>query len=447
MGRMSRFLLGVMLVEAPLVLGSNRAVFWSLNALLGAAALFFFVLSEWKNLKRGVGDWRIGQVLLMLLALPAIWMALQLVPGMPPSVAHPVWRDLTESWATISINPHQTALALMWWLTLGVCFVALRAGTKRGGSRKYLTLMMGVVLGVAVFGLANMYFDWRSIGVADKTAYVGWLTGTFVNRNSAASFFAIGIAIATMFGVDAYSKMRERLHGSSTATRVFLVLSSHVSIYIGIGAVIFVAALQTGSRAGLACLMVTILAVFFLSQKSKRRSSFMFPIGLVVFLAFLAVASNAVLDRAREGSGSSLVRINLTQEALTAAFDRPLLGHGGGAYQTVEPLYHVSATTSSAIWNRAHNSYAEAAATMGLPVTLIWLGLAAWLLFNLYKTQRLTEKLMPATVVLLAVVLGEGLHALVDFSLQMQAVALYVACLLGLGMGEVMAVEKQTEQG
>jgi O-antigen ligase len=444
MGRMSRFLLGVMLVEAPLVLGSNRAVFWSLNALLAATALLFFVLSEWKSLKRGVGDWRYGQVLLLLLALPALWMTLQIVPGVPPLLAHPAWLNLTDSWATISINPRQTALAIMWWLTLGICFIALRAGTRRGGSRQYLYLMMSVVLFVAIYGLANLYFDWRTVGVAEKTAYAGWLTGTFVNRNSAASFFDIGIAIATTFGLDAYSKMRDRLHGTSTGVRIFLVLSSQVSIFIAIAVVLFVATLQTGSRAGLACMLVTLLAVFFLSQKEKRKTSLVFPIGLIVALALIAIGSNALLDRARDGAGSSWARINLTQEALAATLDRPLLGHGGGAYQTVEPLYHLLETSNAAVWNRAHNSYAEAAATMGLPVLLLWLGLSGWLLWSLYKLQRQSDKLIPATVVLLAVVLGEGLHAIVDFSLQMQAVAIYVACLLGLAIGEVMAAQTQS---
>jgi O-antigen ligase len=443
MGRTSRFILGIMLVESPLLLGSNRAVFWSLNALLAAIALFFFVLSEWKSLKRSSRDWHYGLILLALLGLPAIWMALQLVPGMPPILAHPVWQSVPEGAATITINPHQTVLALMWWLTLGVVFIALRAGTRRGGSRKFLTLMMSVVLVVAVFGLANVYFDWRSVGVTEKTAYIGWLTGTFVNRNSAASFFSIGVAIATMLSLDTYAKMRERLHGASPAAQVFLLLSSKASIYIGVGAILFVAALQTGSRAGLACLLVSMLAVFYLGRKGKRERSLAFPIGLMVFLIITAVVSNALFERAREGAESSWARLNLTQEAMMAVADRPLIGHGGGAYQSVEPLYHSAVTPTNNVWNRAHNSYVEAAVDLGLPVTLTWLALAGWLLWSLYKAQRASEKLMPAMVVLLAVVVGEGIHSLVDFSLQMQANAIYVASLLGLSVGEAMTAEKQ----
>ena len=49
---------------------------------------------------------------------------------------------------------------------------------------------------------------------------------------------------------------------------------------------------------------------------------------------------------------------------------------------------------------------------------------------------------MPATIVLFSVLCAESLHALVDFSLQTQAIALYVSCLLGLAAGEVMTVQR-----
>lgn len=446
MGKLSRFLLALQLCVAPFLLGSNRAVFWSLNALLAAMALLAFVLAEYKNAKRSRADWALPFQILLLLALPGLWMVFQLVPEVPQLLAHPVWAHVPGSSPAITLNPHQTALALMWWLTLGIIFVAIRAATRRDGVIWYLHLMMIVILCVAVFGLTTLYLGLETLGITAKQQYSGWLTGPFVNRNTAASFLMIGLTIAVVLGLDAYYTLQDNLRGASAAARLFLVLCSKVSVYAGVAVVIFVASLLTGSRAGLASSLLSLLVVFLLcTHKGKRRMSKVWLVTIIASLGLMAVTSNALLKRSEDGAASSNVRLELYHEAVRAIAARPMLGHGGGTYQTVEPLYRQPESGTKYIWNHAHNSYLEAAATMGLPVIIVWLALFAVVLARLFQAQRVSEKLPKATVVVLAISLSEGLHALVDFSLQIQAIALYATCLLGLSVGEIMSSQKNTQ--
>ena len=75
-------------------------------------------------------------------------------------------------------------------------------------------------------------------------------------------------------------------------------------------------------------------------------------------------------------------------------------------------------------------------------MTIGWLVLAVALLLRLRRACLGSRKLLPATIALFSVLSAESLHALVDFSLQTQAIALYVSCLLGLAAGEVMTAQR-----
>ena len=442
MGKLSRVTLALMLVVSPLLLGSNRAIFWALNGGLSAIAILFFVISESQDIKHSIKNWILPSNLLGLFVLPAIWMGFQLVPGVPTFLAHPVWLSVPDAAARITINPHQTALALLWWLSMAVVFVAMQAGTRRGGSRWFLHLMMSTVLLVAVFGLANMFFGWNSLGIVIKTAYLDWLTGTFVNRNTAASFFVIGLSIASILGIEAYDKVCRSNDRASPISLILHVLNSKVPLYLSIALVIFIATLQTGSRAGIATALVALTVNFILTTRKPGSGRYFAFTAVIVGLMFLAVATNALYERSSGAVDSSWARVALANEALGAIKDRPLLGHGAGTYQSVEPLFHAIGTSSQLVWNHAHNSFLEAAVDLGVPMTIGWLVLAGGLVLKLHRACLASNRFMPATITLFSVLYAESLHALVDFSLQTQAIALYVTCLLGLAVGEVMKVQR-----
>lgn len=437
MGKLSRIILAMMLIISPALLGSNRAIFWALNGGLAGTAVLFFMISELRTVQHDNVNSKFLLYVVGLFALPVIWIALQLLPGVPPFLAHPVWQSIPDASARITINPHQTVLALLWWLSLAIVFVAIPAGTVPSRSRWFLHLMMYTILGVAIFGFSNMYLGWNSVGIIAKTAYLNWLTGTFVNRNTAASFFVIGLSLASIFCIEAYNRVHKTSDHLTFIAGTLNVLDSSVPLYFGIGLVIFVATLLTGSRAGIATAAVALVVTYLLSNRRKKKTGSYF--GLFAgfsFLIFLGIAFNALYERSNDAVDSSWARVELAKEAWAAVKASPFFGHGAGTYQSVEPLFHSTETSSQQIWNHAHNSYLEAAADLGIPLTMCWIILSVILMIKLYVVVRSSTELKPATVALLSVSCAESLHALVDFSLQTQAVAIYISCLIGLAIGE-----------
>ena len=67
--------------------------------------------------------------------------------------------------------------------------------------RRFMQLAAGTAAAIALFGMVVGAAELPTLGIAPKTAYLGWLTGTFVNRNSAATFFGFGMIAALTLAV------------------------------------------------------------------------------------------------------------------------------------------------------------------------------------------------------------------------------------------------------
>jgi O-antigen ligase len=439
----SRFLVCVVLVVSPLLLGSNRALFWALNGVIVSLALCFFVATEFAREKRLGSDWSLPKHLLILYGMPVVWMLVQLIPYVPSPFAHPAWQSVTDATPRMTVSPDQTLLTLLWWLPMGLAFIMVRAGTRQGGSAFYLRLMLVVSLCVAVFGLLNSYFDWGSVGILDKVNYKQWLTGTFVNRNSAASFLVIGLTIAMTLACQTLTARTQQMRGQSAVSQLTVLVTTSTTLYFSAVCVLFVAIFLTGSRAGVAsALLASVLVILSLFYPAlvARKSRIVLLLGVVAVVGIFGLS--ALLLRFEDGTGSSFARVVLAQEAIAAILDRPLLGHGAGSFQTIEPLYRLDGNGIAFVFNHAHNSYLEAAASYGLPFVLAWLGTFAYLLIRIFTKIRNHWHASLSGVVLFAIIIAEGLHALVDFSFEVQSIALYCSALLGLAIGEAMNVRE-----
>jgi O-antigen ligase len=449
LGWFSRFLVCVVLVVSPLLLGSNRALFWAFNGLVVALALGFFVASEFSREKRIGSNWIMPRYLLALYLLPIAVMLLQILPYIPYPLAHPAWNEVTGAVPRMTANPSATLLTLLWWLPLGLSFVMMRAGTRQGGTGYYLRVMLAVSFCVASFGLLNSYLSWESVGLLPKENYKQWLTGTFVNRNSAASFMVIGLTISVASMCQSFMTFKVHLRGHSTISQLTTLVTTSTTLYMLGSCFLLVAIFLTGSRAGVASgvLAITLVLCFMFraSFMAQKRKLFAF-IGVISVVGSMAV--NALMDRADDGTGSSAVRIVLAEEAIAAIADRPVFGHGAGTYQFIEPIYRKEASGKRYVFNHAHNTFLEAAASFGLPVMLLWLGVLVALLRQIYLGVLNQSQTPLATIVVFSLLLAEGLHALVDFSFEVQAIALYFAALLGLAIGEAMPhVQQRSAEG
>jgi hypothetical protein len=137
-------------------------------------------------------------VAIVAFLLVALWIAVQASPWTPKSWHHPVWfaSPVAEAKSAITADPSQTWKTLGWWNTLAIFVVAVNLGTNATRSLSVLKVMLGTCVFVGVFGIIVEVFELNTLGIMPKTYYEGWLTGTFVSRNSAASFLGIGLVIA-----------------------------------------------------------------------------------------------------------------------------------------------------------------------------------------------------------------------------------------------------------
>jgi O-antigen ligase len=103
-------------------------------------------------------------------------------------------------------------------------------------------------------------------------------------------------------------------------------------------------------------------------------------------------------------------------------------------------MYRDSSLPLGLFWDRAHNTYLELLQGLGVPVaTLFMLGIANLMLICVHSAATGKASSIP-TVAVVAASAVVCLHTLVDFSLQVQAVALTWAALLGAGGAQSLRI-------
>ena len=433
--RLSRGSLYTVIALAPLLLGSNRPIFWILNSLLAGVCLLALAAAEWTDRSRSRVSWRIPLLTAVAFLATLVWMAVQALTLPAASLAHPLWlqtSDILPVEGSISLAPRLTLTAAAWMLPLTLFLAAFRFGTSLKQGQFILQLMLGVICLVAAFGLIVQAGDLRTVGLTAKVYYLDWLTGTFINRNATASFFAIGAGVALALAIDWTGTSRPR-----PPQDIWAWIGSRNGLFAGAAAFLWVAVLLTGSRGGVLAAAAgagaILVSVSIAGWRIRRPNLLWVFIGTV---AAIALALVALLKRADTSIDSNISRISLYRETLAAIADRPLLGHGTGTFEVLEPLYHSPTTPSQFVWNHAHSGVLELVVGMGIPgaalVILVYLAVAA----HLARAAGRGTGPCPAILAALGAMVAAGLHSLGDFNLETQSVALFVAILAGLGAGQ-----------
>jgi O-antigen ligase len=423
------------IILSPLLLGSNRHLFWALNGALVSIALISMVLRPFRD----SGPFECVTPALLLTAAGILlllgWMWVQAGGFTPSGWDHPIWRigSPVGSLGSISIDPPLTYLTIGWTAALSIMLVAIAGGSDELLVRRCMQAMAGTAAAVAVFGSLVEFLGVQTLGVAPKRFYIGWVTGTFVNRNSAATFFGLG-------AVAALSLLSARLHNlAGPGRRTFGALCDvdlRGWIWSFVAVVLICATILTGSRAGIAATLAGLLVFFAIWVGKRRIYRLGFPAimggAIVCILAGSAWLQIGAFDRLNETGA----RLSLYREALRAIGDRPIFGHGAGTYAAVQPLYHSSTSPGNLVWNRLHSTYLEAALTLGLPAVAIFLAVSVAALVWLSRSIVSGARPGLATAAALSGAAIVGTHSLVDFSLQVQAIALYFVIFVGLAVGE-----------
>jgi hypothetical protein len=387
---------------------------------------------------------------MVLLTAAFVWIAVQSSPLPFGLFAAPAWQDirslLPNAGASISLSPGDDwASALRIALPLGVFLLSLLlfdTDDRALAAIKVLAVSGGVVsvLSILQFEIApDTLLFWQ------KIAYLDSLTGFFVNRNTAATYFGLMVLLNLVLLLRAVGDPRDRRDVLGWWYRGEKLPAA------GYGSWLFaalIALMLTKSRAGLLSCVLAIACLFvcrlFRRSHGRRigadplrsgRSSSWLRRGITLALVALALLITVHLLGGRtllraETQGLGDTRYCVMPGIVSAIFNQLPFGSGLASFEDVFPAYRDPDCGLYGIWNRAHNVYLEGLFTFGI-MFVVLAGFAIVMLLGFFAIGlRKRRGMRFAPEAGLAALLLVAVHSAFDFSLQISGLAVIFAALL-----------------
>ncbi len=390
----------------------------------------------------------------LLLTVAAGWAVLQVLPFMPGEWHNPIWRRAAEILGVplagaVSLNPEATATALMRLLTYaGVFWLALQYCRQPANAHRVFKVLTFAGMGYALYGLWVAFSGSRTILWFDKFAYFDDLTSTFVNRNSYATYAGLGLVCATGLIirhlihslVKPYGR-RERLRQiiETMSERGWLLLIAWIAI--------MTALLMSHSRAGFLstalALVVLSLLLGFMEGVKLRYVMVIFGFSVLViglFFLFSGEALNVRFGKLLSASSSRPIVYRLVFDAL---MNEPWRGTGYGTF--AEAFQSLNTPGLYRPYLKAHNTYLENAFELGLPAAIALLGIFAGFLVLTFRGIRSRRQGVIYPCIGFAATVLVALHSMVDFSLQIPAVAVTYSLIMGAACAQSWSSRKSRD--
>lgn len=434
-------MLFVLVALVPIPLGGNRPVVWMAAAasvgLLGCwygTALLFKRAVPRLPLERYWPE-ALGMIVFMLFG------AMQVIPL---GRALPIVFQLPEGSldaSYLSLTPGDSWLTLIGFATFGLfALLMLQVAANRRRARLLLACLFAILVGHALFALVNLHYLGDTVLGLPKNQYEGFATGTFVNRNSFATFVAAGLSIGVAILFDLVYRERER----SDPTLWVTIPATVLGLVFCAGAL-----LSTGSRMGaisgaIGVGLVAILAI--VSAGGRRRATWAVAGALLVVLIAVVIAyGSGTMDRLASLDSSGEGRAELYPEVVEAIMARPLLGYGGGSFIMAFPAFQHAPLSGDLVWNKAHSTYLalwfEYGLVFGTIPMLVVLGLVVRAMSGLFSASSRSLALAS-----LGVAVTFAIHSIVDFSLEIQGNVYLMLAVLALGAAHMRPTRGSAKQ-
>jgi len=352
-------------------------------------------------------------------AVPAIWMAVQILPL--PFWSHSIWINANEalnqqSWGHISVDIGKTFAALAFYRA-NVSLIVVSLFVAR--DRRRAELILSVL--AAITALA-------AIGLLVTRLVAG--PGGFNEMLSAVS--SLGLILSLTSGVRAIERYESRQsEAASQNLRMALIIS-------GAGLLICVAGLAAGATLNVALAAAFGAGAFGSIQVIRRLGLASWAIG--IFLATLVVAAAMIVlwryDSLRMlspflqfATATSPEAISVVQRILS---DTGWQGTGGATYAQLLPIYQELGGSVT----KAPSTAAAFAIELGWPVTLFTIATAIGLVVILFHGAlvRGRDSFFPAAAAACAIILL--CQAFCDTSLLNSCVAVISDAVIGLGLAQ-----------
>ena len=449
--RITTSLVAFAMVGAPFLFGSTEPAviaFWCV--ILGAGLLLCDIRSLRPSHYALLGG--------VAIAVAAYTFVLHEQLALMPWIAtpHPLWSEVAE----ILVEPLRPSVAIAWnqpWFSIGsplIALLALTSGIIVGADRLSAWRLFRIAAwsgaAYALYALAAFLIEPTKVLWREKQAHEHVLTGTFLNRNTAAAFFG---ACSILWILLILEELRKLVHRDqsrlSEAIRSMLserprsFAASIVMLLLCLAAMFL-----TSSRAGVVLSLGALLIAvsIFLGRILQARTNIFIVIAVVAACLFVLMQIMAPGLGARfEGVGvSDEARFATYRSTLNMIANQPWLGTGLGTFELAYPAYRSGEISMWGTWNRTHNTLLEIASDLGLPIAV--LVAVGWMtiILILFRGSLRRRRDVALPIAGLAIALLSVTHSLIDFSLQIPGFAVICCVIVGVGLSQsVPAVSRK----
>lgn len=439
---------------SPFFYGSNRPFFWLLwSTVSGVLGIWLFAQMARTDEPLRISFKRTLPVFIPFMIL-SLYMMLQIIPigAIVPAFlstngSSPVYSK------TLSLTPQDTVLALIRWLTYGLLFFfTLQFCSNASRARRFLGVVFWAIVLHAAIGLALRYQFGDTIFGIEKLYHKGSTTGGFVNRNSFATFLSFGAVLGLV------QLLAQWLDNSVVARRSHFDRifngDGFLAIFTG-WAIIIVTLVSTNSRMGVfaGCCGMFVVVILTLCKKPIKNSAPGLVLAILAVPTVLGIAvilyGQTFLERMDklDTADDITVRFELYRQTGAMIKNRYLLGYGGQSYEYAFPLFHDASFYVHLLWDKAHSTYLTLWTEYGIIFGSMPIVATAVVFGAILRSFWNARTIEPMTLAGIGVIVVAGLHSLVDFSLEIEAVTFAFTVIIAAGYSRALdaRLSRQTQ--
>ncbi len=443
MPRVIFWLLAAVLLVAPLPLGSNRDWAWSPLAL--AIAMIGILQAVALPDRDRPGHVPLGSLLPAGIVFAALvfWALLQTVSLPFSGLSNPI---VEQTYASLKLDPVRrlafrpdaVITGVMLWLTYGVAFWCA-VHVARDSQRARGLLVAFVVIGVAI----TLYALVAEAALSLKGEFSSLFpkasrdfSASFINRNNYATYAGL-CALATLALLSPHTSSGHQVDLSRgiRLRRLLQRSGGAIALYGTVLVVLAGGLVLSNSRGGMLG-FVCGLGAFWILGRQRSFAILAICVGAGLALFFVAGGAELILRfMAIAGEDQSGVqRQAIYKLTLEGIMLRPWTGWGLGSFESVYSL--LQPPSIMVFYDKAHDTYLELMLELGIPFGLVLPALVLWIVGRCFAGMRERARNQELPALAIAATVQVGVHAIFDFSLQIPAVALTYAVILGIGWAQ-----------
>jgi O-antigen ligase len=426
------------LALAPLLQGSVNPELQTVISALFGLNLLLLAFNVGEADRPVVPAW-VCWSLVFILLIPLVPLPAACVKALSPArydleLAFPI--EAPRGWVSLAVSPADS-IQRCWEIGMMIAAAVL---ARHAGHHGSLTrgVALAVTLALVVLAASDVYYratgQERLLGIWETTWGKG--AGTFANRNHFANWLVVG----GIFVFGWWLRCAQPLHGARPAGRSGVHRHPRIAwvlaAILGFALVMAVLSASRGASIGLIAGGGVWLALVVHRSRNKRRR---WMLGLLALagIAVLVWAGDLLLDRlsqARLDLTSRYPRMDIWRQTFVLAMQFPVTGVGVGGFLKAYG-YFKKDLGGTTVWH-AENDWVQTLLELGVPGTLLVIaGLgfvfrAAWRHAWVGRCQE-PELIFGA----LAGLIAFGVHACVEFVVQIPGTALLAAACFGLVLG------------